>query len=76
MNLPHISSSHCNSFVQKSYQFCYRFDTHTLFLFDIYGDTLLFTHPGLIFEKLEIGVCADPTKDLYNITSCNSCMNA
>ena len=51
MNLPNISSSICNRFVPKSYQYGYLFDTHTLFLFDLNGDTLLFTHHGLIFEQ-------------------------
>ena len=51
MNLPHISSSICNRFVLKSCQYGCWFDTHTLFLFDINGDTLLFTHHGLIFEQ-------------------------
>ena len=36
MNLPNISSSHCNRFVPKSCQLGYWFDTHT-FLFDING---------------------------------------
>ena len=51
MNLPHISSSICNRFVPKSCQYGYWVDTHTLFLLDINGDILLFTHHELIFEQ-------------------------
>ena len=51
MNLPHISSSIYNRFVPKSCQYGYWFDTHTLFLLDINGDTLLVAHLGLFIKQ-------------------------
>ena len=53
MNLPHISSSHCDRFVPKSSQFGYYFDTHTIISIHITGDTLLVSHSGLFFNSLE-----------------------
>ena len=32
MNPPHVSSSHCNRFVPKSFQFGICFDTHFVFV--------------------------------------------
>ena len=54
MNLTHISSLIYNRFVPKSCQYGYWFNTHTLFLLDINGDILLFTHHGIIFEQFGI----------------------